>query len=82
MTTEITIPTILLDAARTVSGYMDAHRYYRDRYDVNDVRAWRMLEEDLEKYGLPGRYSSEGSFWKNRLRYTRCLLRKATPYPR
>lgn len=62
----VNVPSLLLAAARDREAYFEAHRVYCERYCATDTEAFRLLEKDLDEYGLPGRYSSENSFWVNR----------------
>lgn len=74
----INIPLSHLNAVRSQEGYFNLHRDYRHAYGLNDKEAYQKLENDLQYYNLPERYSSEQSFYYSRHRFTANLIRVNT----
>lgn len=79
-TKEIPVQFLRAIDPRDRQAYFDLHREYKQRYKppsghLTDKEAWEYLESDLEEFGLPGRYSSYGSFRSERCRATAFLVR-------
>lgn len=59
----VSIPIEVVNATHP-GGYRELYlKYVQDGY--TSQRAWEIVEEQLERYGLPARYSSYYSFRKN-----------------
>lgn len=70
MSYTITIPIEVVNATHP-GGYRELYlKYVQEGYTPQ--KAWEMVEDRLEKYGLPGRYSTYESFrvclWKGTAR--------------
>jgi hypothetical protein len=59
----ITIPIEVVNATHP-GGYFELYLHYRAK-GMTVKQAWEAVEEQLQRYGLPGRYSSFKSFLNN-----------------